>query len=207
MSWGTITKPHAWKVSPNLVDYAAARSSFSWDGARKELSGLPHGRGLNIAYEAVDRHAEGGLRDKLALRWIGRRGETRDFTFGDLRERTSRFANVLRSLGIGKGERVFSLCGRIPELYVAALGTLTRIVGRPRSTPSRSATGALGGAQLAAPVPPRTREAAGETSECGWRTPGFRLGPTPVPLLTRSARSGQSRYPARVFSSRGWSPS
>ncbi|HEY3450640.1 MAG TPA: acetate--CoA ligase [Myxococcales bacterium] len=124
MSWATITKPHTWKVTPNLLDYPAARAAFDWAQARRELSGLPQGRGLNIAYEAVDRHAEGPRGGQLALRWMGRRGETRDFTFRDLQEQTSRFANALRSLGIGKGDRVFSLCGRIPELYVAALGTL-----------------------------------------------------------------------------------
>ena len=48
----------------------------------------------------------------------------RDFTYGDLQRLSNRFANVLRSLGIGKGDRVFALAGRIPELYIAALGAL-----------------------------------------------------------------------------------
>ena len=64
------------------------------------------------------------LRDHLALRWIGKRGETREFTYADLRALTNRFANVLRCLGLVKGERVFLLAGRIPELYISALGTL-----------------------------------------------------------------------------------
>jgi acetyl-CoA synthetase len=55
---------------------------------------------------------------------MGKRGEVRDLTYGDLRALTNRFANVLRSLGVRKGERVFTLAGRIPELYIAALGTL-----------------------------------------------------------------------------------
>ena len=58
------------------------------------------------------------------MRWLGKRGEVRDFTYGDLQVLTNRFANVLRRLGVGKGERVFLLAGRIPDLYISALGTL-----------------------------------------------------------------------------------
>ena len=82
------------------------------------------GRGLNIAHEAVDRHAAGPGRNHLALRWLGKRGEVRDFTYAELRDLTNRFANVLRAMGVGPGDRVYVLAGRIPELYVAALGTL-----------------------------------------------------------------------------------
>ncbi|NOQ41977.1 MAG: acetate--CoA ligase, partial [Desulfuromusa sp.] len=57
-------------------------------------------------------------------RWLGKGGQIKDFTYADLKARSNRFANVLRSLEVGKGERVFSLSGRIPELYFAALGTL-----------------------------------------------------------------------------------
>jgi acetyl-CoA synthetase len=109
---------------PNLADYDAVRRSFTWEEARRLLDGLPDGQGLNIAHEAVDRHAAGPQRGHLALRWLGRRGERRDFTYGDLAAASSRFANALRRLGVGAGERVFLLAGRIPELYVAALGAL-----------------------------------------------------------------------------------
>ena len=58
MEWPTITKaPDLAGQEPNLVDYESACRHFSWDVARAELDGLPEGRGLNIAYEAVDRHA------------------------------------------------------------------------------------------------------------------------------------------------------
>ncbi len=112
------------RVTPNLADYDAMRDRFSWERERAELAGLPGGRGLNIAHEAVDRHAQGLLRDTVAIRWIRKDREIQDFTYGDLQEQTSRFANVLKHLGIRKGERVFSLAGRIPELYITALGTL-----------------------------------------------------------------------------------
>ena len=52
------------------------------------------------------------------------RVEQHDVAYGDLQRLTNRFANVLRGLGVGKGDRVFTLAGRIPELYVTALGTL-----------------------------------------------------------------------------------
>jgi acetyl-CoA synthetase len=116
--------PRDWPVAPTLLDYEATRAGFSWAAARRELSGLPGARGLNIAYEAVDRHAAGPLAARLALRWLGKRGEVRDYTYRDLGALTSRFANVLSSLGVTKGDRVYALAGRIPELYVAALGTL-----------------------------------------------------------------------------------
>jgi acetyl-CoA synthetase len=57
------------------------------------------------------------------MRWLGKDDTVRDFTYWDLKALSNRFANVLRTLGIGKGERVFVLTGRLPELYIAALGT------------------------------------------------------------------------------------
>jgi len=125
MTWEPIRKSaRDWPVAPNLGDYAKACAQFSWEGARRELDGLPGGLGLNIAHEAVDRHAAGPRRGHLALRWLGKKGEVRDHTYGDLAELTGRFASVLRSLGVGAGDRVYALTGRIPELYVTALGTL-----------------------------------------------------------------------------------
>lgn len=110
-------------VAPNLWDYEEVRASFTWDAARCELDGLPGG-GLNIAHEAVDRHLIHGGGDRLAVRWLGKDGTVRDFRYRDLAELTNRFANVLKALGVEKGDRVFSLLGRIPELYIVALGTL-----------------------------------------------------------------------------------
>jgi acetyl-CoA synthetase len=119
----TIVKARG-PVAPNLSDYETARAGFSWAEARRALDGLPGGRGLNIAYEAVDRHAAGPHGQRVALRCLGRGGEVRELTYAGLRAETNRFANVLRALGVGKGERVFLLLGRTPDLYVAALGTL-----------------------------------------------------------------------------------
>jgi acetyl-CoA synthetase len=125
MRWPAIVKsPDAQSVPPNLGDYAEARAAYSWEAARRELDGLPGGRGLNIAHEAVDRHAAGVRGAHVALRWLHRTGGVEDITYGRLRELTNRFASVLRTLGIGPGDRVYALAGRIPALYVAALGTL-----------------------------------------------------------------------------------
>jgi acetyl-CoA synthetase len=111
-------------VAPNLDDYERVRAVFTWAHARALLDGLPEGRGLNIAHEAIDRHAAGPLRDHVAIRWLGKRGEVRDYTYAALRELTDRFASALDALGVRRGDRIFALAGRIPELYVTALGTL-----------------------------------------------------------------------------------
>lgn len=125
MPWQTIVKTRRTIGEiPNLDDYEKACADFSWIKARNELNGLPDGKGLNIAYEAVDRHASGSLSNHIAIRWIGKTGETRDYTFADLRNLSNRFANVLQRLGVTRGERVYVLAGRIPELYITALGTL-----------------------------------------------------------------------------------
>jgi acetyl-CoA synthetase len=113
----------ALRVQPNFTDYAAERAGFSWDAVRRELAGQGEGR-LNIAWLAVDRHALGRARDKTAYRFLSAEGSPRDLSYGDLAALTGRFCNVLRGLGVGKGERLFVLSGRIPELYIAVLGSL-----------------------------------------------------------------------------------
>ncbi|MGR2753424.1 acetate--CoA ligase [Agromyces arachidis] len=120
----TITKDlSALRTRPNLVDYDATRAGFDWDDARRALAGLPGG-GVNIAYEAVGRHAAGPHAGREALRFVRADGSTRSYSFADLAERADRFAAVLRGLGVRHGERVYSLLGRTPELYAAVLGTL-----------------------------------------------------------------------------------
>ena len=99
-----------------------ARAEFTWAAAGRSCRIA--GGGLNIAYEAVDRHAGGALADAVALRFLGKRGGTSELTYAQLKRETDRFANVLDALGVQRGERVVALAGRIPELYVAALGTL-----------------------------------------------------------------------------------
>jgi acetyl-CoA synthetase len=109
-------------VAPNLRNYEQARAAFSWEEARNELDGLPDVGGLNIAHEVVDRHAACALRDRPAIKGSGKDGSVRDFSFERLRNLTNRFANALGKLGVGRGDRVYALMGRIPEHYVMALG-------------------------------------------------------------------------------------
>jgi len=124
MDWQVISKADtSGEVPPNLEDYDAAVQKFSWEAEDRELDRLPGG-GLNIAHEAVDRHLQGPLGDGVALRFLSQTGVIEDFTYARLHALTSRFANLLRRLGIGAGNRVVTLLGRSPDLYVTALGTL-----------------------------------------------------------------------------------
>ncbi|MFC4784615.1 acetate--CoA ligase [Nocardioides sp. MAHUQ-72] len=106
------------------LPYDRLRRTFTWQQARAALSGLPGGRGLNIAHEAVDRHVDAGAGDLPALRCVAEDRSTRTLTYEQLRRETNRFANVLVELGITRGDRVMTLLGRQEEQYVAALGTL-----------------------------------------------------------------------------------
>ncbi len=109
---------------PNMNDYEETCNSFTWEQAASELSGFSNGIGLNLAYEAVDRHARGERKNQVALRWLGMNEEEKEYTYAQLKEQTDRFANVLKELGVEMGDVVCTLTGRIPELYIAALGTL-----------------------------------------------------------------------------------
>jgi acetyl-CoA synthetase len=120
----TIVK-HLRGPAPNLADYAREAATFDWSQAREELDGLPAG-GLNIAHECVDRHARGPHADRVALRFVAKTlgAPPLELSYAELAAASNRFANVLRELGVGPGERVFGLAPRLPGLYVAALGTL-----------------------------------------------------------------------------------
>jgi len=64
------------------------------------------------------------LKDKVALYWEGKDGQSEEYSFSDLYRLTNRFANVLKGLGINKGDRVFTYGDRIPELYISLLAAL-----------------------------------------------------------------------------------
>jgi acetyl-CoA synthetase len=82
--------------------------------------------GLNIADLAVDRHVDDGHGHRQALLWVGGEGRRVVFTFADLKQESDRFANVLDRLGLTAGDTVAVCTGRIPELYIAALGIWKR---------------------------------------------------------------------------------
>ena len=111
------------RVKPNWDDSPEAREAFSWGAQAKGLAGLPDG-GLNLAYEAVDRHAHGRRRRHVALRILDRNGGHCSISYAQLSSLSNRFANVLQGLGIGAGARLFVLCERGLELYLGVLGGL-----------------------------------------------------------------------------------
>jgi acetyl-CoA synthetase len=76
---------------------------------------------LNVSANCLDRHLRNGLRNKAALIWEGEPGERRTWTYFDLHREVCRFANVMRKLGVGKGDRVAIYLPMIPEAVVAML--------------------------------------------------------------------------------------
>jgi acetyl-CoA synthetase len=113
--------PKTLRVRPHLT--AAARAGFWWGGVRAELAALPGGA-LNIAHEAVERHACGPNAGRVAIRWLGVDGDTLQFSYADLSALTNRFAQALAAIGAARGDRLFLLLPRVPELYIAALGAM-----------------------------------------------------------------------------------
>jgi acetyl-CoA synthetase len=130
---------------------APAGNGDAWSAARSLLDGFDDGT-INIAHEALDRHVARGHGSEIALRWLGKDGQAKDFTYAGLAAMTARFANVLTAHGLGRGDSLFALLGREPELYAGALGTLKAGLV---FTPLFSAFG---------PEPIRTRMEIGEAS-------------------------------------------
>src|SRR3989304_3641325 len=125
MQYEVIRKADANSITPapNLMDYGKARKEFKWNEISKELDWLSDGK-LNIAYEAVDRHVKTHRKNKLAFIWEGKEGTIEKYSFFDLNRASNKFANVLKTLGVVKGDRVFVFLERVPELYITVLGTL-----------------------------------------------------------------------------------
>ena len=86
---------------------------------------------LNASYNCLDRHVEAGGGGKVAFHWEGEPGDSRTITYQDLYEHVCRLANGLRSLGVGKGDRVNIYLGMVPELPIAMLACAR--IGAPHS--------------------------------------------------------------------------
>ncbi len=108
----------------NRIGYATPEEihrQFKWEEfSRQYLDWNPAER-LNIAHEVIDRHARDPK--KVALFCISREGQEEKFTYREMRNLTSQFANVLKGLGIKKGDAVARLLPRIPEAYITLFGT------------------------------------------------------------------------------------
>lgn len=106
----------------NMKSYEEAVKTFSWSDVEAQFSWAATGK-INMAYEAIDRHVDDGKGDKIALHFSNN-DRDESYTFAEMSQQSNKFANVLRSLGIDKGDRVFIFMPRTPELYFALLGAL-----------------------------------------------------------------------------------
>jgi acetyl-CoA synthetase len=195
--WTTIVKSRRdGEPVPTLDDYESTRAHFAWEQAGRELDGLPGNHGLNIAHEAVVRHANGARAARVAIRWLGKNGSVEEYTYSRLNELTNRFANVLQQLGVGKGDRVFVLAGRIPELYIAALGILKN---RGAFCPLFSAFG---------PEPIRARLSLGQAKVLVTTTSLYQRKVAPIraaiPGLDHILLIGEDRQPTVVPGTVDW---
>jgi len=114
--------PPAPGTEGNLRDYDEVRRSFDWKSVEAAFDWSKTGK-VNMAHEAIDRHARGPRKNKLALLYTD--GERVDkYTFEDLMRLSNRFANALVRMGVKRGDRVFVFLPRVPETYIGILGVL-----------------------------------------------------------------------------------
>ena len=118
------------KGENNLLNYEETYAGFNWEEVNKNFSWYETGR-VNMAYEAIDKHAKSARKNKVALYYQdGSRKEK--YTFKEMKEFSNKAGNVLKNYGdVEKGDRVFIFMPRSPELYFALLGAvkLGAIVG------------------------------------------------------------------------------
>ncbi|MBU9723585.1 MULTISPECIES: acetate--CoA ligase [Bacillaceae] len=113
---------NAKKENYNLVDYENEYREFDWSEVEKRFSW--HKTGLiNMGYEAVDRHAESDKGDKVAL-YYSDKDRKEKYSYQHLREESNKAGNLLKDIGVTKGDRVFIFMPRSPELYFMLLGTI-----------------------------------------------------------------------------------
>ena len=109
--------------------WAEAASEYEWfspwekvlDDSNKPFYQWFVGGKVNIVDNCLDRHVRTWRRNKLAIIWEGENGEVRTFSYHALNREVCMFANILRSMGVHKGDRVTIYMGRIPELPIAML--------------------------------------------------------------------------------------
>src|SRR5512137_2482362 len=94
-------KKPSFRLQPNMIDYDATKKRFSWTEVEKEFSWSKTGK-VNMAYEAIDRHAEGWRRNKVALYYLDDNRYDK-YTFQEMKLLSNKFANVLKNHGISKG--------------------------------------------------------------------------------------------------------
>jgi acetyl-CoA synthetase len=106
----------------NLSSYPDMYSSFRWEDTHSNFSWHTSGK-VNMGYELIDRHAHTHRRDKTALIYVDDQ-HTKSYTFDEMRRFSNQFGNMLRSLGVQKGDRIFFFMPRTPEIYAGIIGSL-----------------------------------------------------------------------------------
>ena len=116
------------KDEPRTFWAELAGDALAWDAPWTEVLDWkpPHARWfvdgqLNASKNCVDRHAEGPRRDKTAILFEGEPGDRRAISYAELRDEVARFANVLKGLGVAKGDVVALYMPMVPELAIATL--------------------------------------------------------------------------------------
>jgi acetyl-CoA synthetase len=109
--WAKEAKELHWFKKWNTVLDDSKKPFYKWFTGGK----------TNIAYNCLDVHLKNHRKNKVALIWEGEKGDYRSYSYFALHREVSRFANVLKSLGIKKGDRVTLYMGRIPELAIGML--------------------------------------------------------------------------------------
>ncbi|MEO8880364.1 MAG: acetate--CoA ligase [Gemmatimonadaceae bacterium] len=108
--WAECARALEWsKPFTQVLEWTPPRAKWFADGE------------LNASVNCVDRHANSARRDKAALLWEGEPGDSRTLTYGQLLDEVSRFASVLDSLGVKKGDRISIYLPMIPEAAIAML--------------------------------------------------------------------------------------
>jgi acetyl-CoA synthetase len=110
-------------VTPNIKNYEKAFKELTWNKAEEMIEFFEDGT-LNIAHNAIDRHANGKNKNKTAMKFINATGTQEEYSFAELKKLTNKFANVLTAHEIKKGERIFLFLPTIPERYIAFFGIL-----------------------------------------------------------------------------------
>ena len=118
----SVKGPKGHSLDHNLINYNQVYKTFSWDNVEQDLGLSPNGK-LNIAFEAIDRHAHGQLKHKKALVFSNSKEET-SLSYFQLYLLTNKFANVLHNLGLKSGERVVIFMPPLPEFYISFLGAI-----------------------------------------------------------------------------------
>jgi acetyl-CoA synthetase len=108
--WGSIARELHWfKLWEQVLEWKAPWAKWFVGGQ------------INLSYNCLDRHVATWRKNKAAIVWEGEPGETRTLTYQQLHAEVQKFANVLKSLGIKKGDRVAIYMGMVPELPMAML--------------------------------------------------------------------------------------